>query len=155
MFIAPKRMAAIDYFFFHVFPKKKPSRYRKTSAVSDTSSVLYILNGIWNHFSERISWSHDLIMMAWRQQQQKYLLCSSMHAHSTCNFSRLTRVPTFSSTARQIQRAPSVRTDVWPAVVRPPRGLWEREEPRAFHTQHSARLFLLLQVSSPPLTIRV
>jgi len=67
---------------------------------------------------------------------------------------RLTRVPFFSSTVRQIQRAPSIRTNVWSAVVRPPGGLWEWEEPRAFHTQHSARLFLLLQVSILCLTER-
>lgn len=59
----------------------------------------------------------------------------------------LTSVLPFSSTARQIQRASGIRTNVWSAVVRPSGGLREREEPRAFHTQHSARLLLLLQVT--------
>lgn len=62
--------------------------------------------------------------------------------------SRLTGVLTFfPSTARQIQRAPCIRSNVWSAVVRPPGGFWEREEPGALHAQHSARLFLFLQVS--------
>lgn len=55
----------------------------------------------------------------------------------------------FSSTARQIQRAASLRADVRSAVVRPSGGLWEREEPGALHTQHSERLLLFLQVGAP------
>lgn len=50
------------------------------------------------------------------------------------------------SPVRQIQGASCVRADVRPAVVRPAGGLWQREDPRTLHTQHSARLLLLLQV---------
>lgn len=80
----------------------------------------------------------------------------SVYSAAECAFTQSNTAdtsPNFSSTVRQIQRAPSIRTDVRSAVVRPPGGLWEREEPRAFHTQHSARLFLLLQVSGPSLTV--
>lgn len=65
-----------------------------------------------------------------------------------CTLKEADKRPASSSTARQIQRASGVRTDVRPAVVRPSGGLREREEPRAFHTQHSARLLILLQVSN-------
>ena len=85
-------------------------------------------------------------------EKAKYFLCNSMCSFFQSN--KLTRVLTFSFTARQIQRASSIWTNVRPAVVRPPGGLWEWEEPRAFHTQHSARLFLLLQVSILSLTVR-
>lgn len=50
------------------------------------------------------------------------------------------------SSVRQIQGASCIRTNVRPAVVRPTGGLWQREVPRTLHTQHSARLLLLLQV---------
>lgn len=51
------------------------------------------------------------------------------------------------SPVRQIQGASRLRTNVWPPVVRPAGGLWQREDPRTLHTQHSARLLLLLQVA--------
>lgn len=56
------------------------------------------------------------------------------------------------SAVRQIQGASRLWTNVWPAVVRPAGGLWQREDPRTLHTQHSARLLLLLQVGVKPHT---
>ncbi|CAF96687.1 unnamed protein product, partial [Tetraodon nigroviridis] len=50
------------------------------------------------------------------------------------------------SAAGPLQGAAGVRAHVRPALVRPAGGLRQREEPGAFHTQHRARLLLLLQL---------
>lgn len=47
---------------------------------------------------------------------------------------------------RPIQRTTCLWTDVWHPVVRPPGGFWKREDSGTLHSQHSPRVFVLLQV---------
>lgn len=67
------------------------------NAVFDTSSPLYILstlNRIKNHFSEHVSWSHDLIMIMAAANValtvEAKIFSLQHYAHSMCNFSSQT-----------------------------------------------------------------
>lgn len=127
----------------------RPFLERSFQVLKDTSPILCYLECHLKSIQQTCYLIMIIAAVAARLSQKKQFLRSSVttpcvifpfeQADGSLDF--------FPSTARQIQGAPCIRSNVWSAVVRPPGGFWEREEPGALHTQHSARLFLFLQVS--------
>lgn len=132
---------------FHVSPRKE--RYLEMSAVYEIPPMLYVLsalNRIKNRLSEesqlKSQFNYDLSCRCQWGCGRGAIICSSAE-HSV---EQADKSPALSSTARQIQGAPSIWANVRSAVVWPPGGLWKWEKSRTFHTQHRTRLFLFLQV---------
>lgn len=163
MFIAPKEWLPSS--FFMAFPKNSLLGTERwaLSLTRHPYCVCWIFHSFlpWIEFkssSANMLVGVTIYLRSWQQKQPTWLLWKKQNIFSAIACAvfpveQADKSPYISSTARQIQRASSIRTNVRPAVVRPPGRLWEWEEPRAFHTQHSARLFLLLQVSILSLTL--